>query len=586
MGRVFSAKIQAMPNGRASTAVDTSTANDPRHARGIVRVYAYYRFLLTIVILGMYLAGFAASILGTFSGELFLLTASGYLAITTISLIWLLSRRFNYSPYLPFLYLLLDVVALNLLAFASGGISSGLGLLQLVTVATGSLIYTGQLPIFLAAIASILIMGETALGVLIFGAKDADFFQSGLLGAVLFFTALLFRLLNRRLQASQTLAIREADQAAHLQRLNELIVNRMRTGIILIDTNSQVRLINNAATELLGASVSGNRVAIGHSLRAAPELFKQFQNWEKYPWLRCPPIAIPATNSEIQCNFARLDEAEEKHTIIFIEDTRSIAQNAQQLKLASLGRLAGSIAHEIRNPLGAISHASQMLEEHSSGNNDVAALTTIIERHSNRVNNIVDSILQLSRQEAPKFQKLRLDIWLEHFIHEYQAIHGGNCAIECEVHRADLQVLFDPTHLTQVVTNLVDNALRHGKQASGDAWVKLRAHQDNPSALPCLDFHDSGPGIDKAHLNQIFEPFFTTSHEGTGLGLYLAKERCEFNYSTLSYCLDTTDAGRLSPKIVSTGESRDDDGVSSTRKGFFRIMFAHPDHLLPPSPSP
>lgn len=565
--------------------MDTSTANDPRRARGIVRVYAYYRFLLAMVFVGMYLAGFAASILGTFSGELFLFTAGGYLAITTISLIWLISRRFNYSPYLPFLYLLLDIVALTLLAFASGGISSGLGLLQLVTIATGSLIYTGQLPIFLAAIASILIMGETALADLILGAKDADFFQSGLLGAVLFFTALLFRLLNRRLQASQSLAIREADQAAHLQRLNELIVNRMRTGIILVDTHSQVKLINNAATELLGGSISLNRVAIGQSLRAVPELFKQYQNWQKFPWLRCPPIAIPAINSEIQCNFARLDEAEEKHTIIFIEDTRSAAQNAQQLKLASLGRLAGSIAHEIRNPLGAISHASQMLGEHSAENNDITSLTTIIERHSDRVNNIVDSILQLSRQEAPKFQKLQLDIWLKDFIREYQATHGGDCAIECEEQRPGLQVLFDPTHLTQVLTNLVDNGLRHGRQASGGAWVKLRAHQDNPSALPCLDIHDSGPGIDKAHLNQIFEPFFTTSNEGTGLGLYLAKERCEFNYSTLSYCLDTTRSDRLSPKVVSAGEPRDGGTVSSTCKGFFRIMFAHPDQLLPASSS-
>ncbi len=568
-----------MPNGRANTVAPVSTPNEP--SRGIVRVYAYYRFLLSIVLLGMYLAGFADSILGTFSTELFFFTAAAYLGATTISVIWLISRKFDYSPYLPFLYLLLDIVTLNLLVFASGGINSGLGLLLLVTIATGSLIYTGQLPIFLAAIASILIMGDTVLAVLVFGAKDADFFQSGLLGAVLFFTALLFRLLNRRLQASQTRAIHEADQAAHLQRLNELIVNRMRTGIVLVDTSGQIKLINNAATELLGGPISRNRVSIGQSLRAVPELFKQYQRWQTFPWQRCPPIAIAAINGEIQCNFARLDEAEERHTIIFIEDTRSAAQNAQQLKLASLGRLAGSIAHEIRNPLGAISHAAQMLGEYKRDNDDVSPLTTIIERHSERVNNIVDSILQLSRQEAPRFQKLQLDIWLKHFIREYHNTQREGSIIECDKQESGLQVLFDPTHLTQVVTNLVDNALRHSEQACGQAWVKLQVHRDNEGRLPCLDVHDSGPGVDKAHLNQIFEPFFTTSYGGTGLGLYLAKERCEFNYSTLSYCQETISFDRQSSNVTINTVERANGDSSPTCKGFFRIMFAHPDQLLP-----
>lgn len=568
-----------MPNARANAVAPISTTNDP--ARGVVRVYTYYRFLLSIIILGMYLADFATSILGTFSSELFLVTAGAYLGLTTISLIWLVSRQFHYSTYLPFLYLLLDIVALNLLVFASGGINSGLGLLLLITIATGSLIYTAQLPIFLAAVASILIMGDTALAVLVFGATDADFFQSGLLGSVLFFTALLFRLLNRRLQTSQTIATREADQAAHLQRLNELIVNRMRTGIILVDNSAHIKLINTAASELLGEHVSRNLAPTGQSLRAVPELFEQYQHWQSFPWQRRPPITITATNTEIQCNFARLDEAEERHTIIFLEDTRSAAQNAQQLKLASLGRLAGSIAHEIRNPLGAISHAAQMLGEYKYGDDDVSPLTTIIERHSERVNNIVDSILQLSRQEAPKFEKLQLDIWLKHFTGEYRSVHGEDSVIECNKQPAGLQVLFDPTHLTQVVTNLVDNALRHSEQASGQAWVKLQVHRDNEGSLPCLDVHDCGPGVNKAHLNQIFEPFFTTSHEGTGLGLYLAKERCEFNYSTLSYCLETPISDRRSSKVPSDGDQSDNGETSSTCKGFFRIMFAHPDQLLP-----
>ncbi|MBV1932789.1 MAG: histidine kinase, partial [Porticoccaceae bacterium] len=337
--------------------------HSPAFSRGLIRIYAYYRFLLSVLLLGMYLSGFAAGILGSFSSNNFLIAALSFVALTLLGLAWLIKLNFQGEPYLLFLYLLIDIIALNLLMFTSGGLSSGIGLLLLVSIATGSLIFTGQLAILLAAIASLLILAETIISVVFLDAKNTAFFPAGLLGSVLFFTAFLFRSLNRRLHESQHLAIREADQATHLQKLNELIVSRMRTGIVLVDTSAEIKLINNAAVELLGGHKAGVPLARGISLSSINGIFKQYENWKAYPWQRCPPLSIPNINTEVQCNFARLDEAEERHTIIFIEDTRSTVQNAQQLKLASLGRLAGSIAHEVRNPLGAISHAAQMLAE-------------------------------------------------------------------------------------------------------------------------------------------------------------------------------------------------------------------------------
>lgn len=559
--------------------------SSPQLSRGLIRVYAYYRFLLSVLLLGMYLSGFTANILGSFSSNNFLITAVSFVALTLFGLVWLIRLNFRGESYLLFAYLLIDIVALNLLMFTSGGLSSGIGLLLLISVATGSLIFTGQLAILLAAIASILIMAGTILSVVFLNATNTAFFPTGLLGSVLFFTAFLFRSLNRRLQESQHLAIREADQAAHLQRLNELIVNRMRTGIVLVDTSAEIKLINNAAVELLGGHKAGAPLARGISLKSIDGIFKQYENWKAYPWQRCPPLSIPNINTQVQCNFARLDEAEERHTIIFIEDTRSTVQNAQQLKLASLGRLAGSIAHEVRNPLGAISHAAQMLAEQGETAAAIRPLTDIISRHSERVNMIVESILQLSRQEAPDFQKLQLSLWLKRFAEEYGNAQSKIGAIVINELDKNLQVLFDPVHLNQIITNLVENAHRYSEAETGTPWTKIDIHIDQPTGLPCLDIYDQGPGVQEKHQNQIFEPFFTTSNTGTGLGLYLARERCEFNYATLTYCFKESKSG---PQIKPPGNgksSREARKMPDTSKGFFRIIFAHPDQLLPANKS-
>ncbi len=525
---------------------------------GLVRVYAYYRFFLAALLLGLFFSGVASSIFGTFLPGLFITAAASYVGLTSLCLGLLVRTRFFCERYILFLNLLADIAILNLLMFSSGGLSSGIGFLLLAVVATGSLIFTGQMALFLAAFASILVIAQALIAVVLFQANSSSLFPSGLLGGLLFLIALLFRSLNRRLLDSQSMATREADQAAHLQRLNELIVNRMRTGIILVDTSAQIKLINSAAVEHLGGHKPGAPLAVGVFLRTIPELFKQYERWHAYPWLRCPPLSINNSNAEIQCNFARLEEHEGWHTMIFIEDTRSTAQNAQQLKLASLGRLAGSIAHEVRNPLGAISHAAQLMAEQAQLPPSMRQLTDIINRHSERVNLIVDSIMQLSRQQAPAFQKLHLNLWLRRFIEEYADANAEPGVIEISELYKPMQVLFDPVHLNQVMTNLIDNAHRYSTDETGERWAKIICLFDPGTLLPCLDVYDRGPGVDEKHLGQIFEPFFTTSRSGTGLGLYLARERCEFNFATLTY--------------------RPNNGQIA---GCFRITFAHPNQILP-----
>ncbi|MGK2915416.1 MAG: sensor histidine kinase [Porticoccaceae bacterium] len=524
----------------------------------LVKVYACYRFLLATVFLTLFLLRVAPDILGTTDPRLYLLVAAAYALATVLTLGYLIARQFQTAASALFAHLFLDMVALTLLMHSSGGFGSGIGFLILVTVATGSVMFTGQLAMLLAAMASICITLESVVSVMLNDTETRAIFPAGLLGILLFVTALIFQVLNRRLRDAEAIALREADQAAHLQQLNEMIVHRMLTGIIVVDVHNRIELINNAAIEHLGGHRPGASLASGQLLRIIPALWQQIEAWRIHPWLRSPSFNTKEGGSDIQANFAALDQGKEKRTIIFLEDIRAIAQHAQQMKLASLGKLTGSIAHEIRNPLGAISHAAQLLAELAVDHSELARLTEIIGKHALRVNQIVENVLQLSRQRAPAFQKIPLQLWLARFIQDYRDSCRQSPEIETTMADPSQQVMFDPSHLHQVITNLIDNSLRHGTMEGDNPWVAIETGTDERTGLPCLDVRDHGPGISEANLPHIFDPFFTTSHAGSGLGLYLARELCETNYATLDYLATPTSGG-----------------------GFFRVGFAHPQRLLP-----
>jgi two-component system, NtrC family, sensor histidine kinase PilS len=531
--------------------IETSTAPD-----GLLKVYAYYRTILAALLLIMYLSGIAFKILGSEDHQLFLTTSSAY---TSLCLLTLLYFRFNQSGpgiQLLFFMLLTDMVAITLMMHASGGLESGLGFLMLAIVAAGSIFVAGRLSLLLAAIASIFVMTETLTTILLLGRNQEAIFPAGILGILLFITALIFQMLTQRIRVAQAIASKRATESAQHQKLNESIVKRMHTGIIVVDSNDNIQLINSSAMQLLGGQQPGKPLGTNQTLRLIPPLFKQLERWRTYPWLRTPTFKATSSAQELQANFTSLHRGAAKQTLIFLEDTRTLAQHAQQLKLSSLGRLTGSIAHEIRNPLGAISHASQLLSEQPASESQTKLLD-IIYRHCNRVNQIVDNVLQLSGQKPPAFQKLWLLQWLKKFRLEYLDGHQSLTVMEIGSDGTDTQIFFDPVHLTRILTNLVDNGMRFSNQEVSQYWIKLVISKDSNSSLPFLDVYDKGPGIPKKDQQHIFEPFFTTSHEGSGLGLYLAKELCEVNYASLNYFGDTPE------------------------NSHFRVGFSHTERLLP-----
>ena len=530
----------------------------------LLRVYTYYRTLLGSLLLLMFQSNLAPSILGNDHPSLFLYTSLAYTALNLITLVFLWRTQFSPSVRQLFVLLCADTLAILLLLHASGGALSGLGYLLLVVVAAGGMVLPSQLALLLAALASIGVIGESLARFWLLGIDNRTLFSAGTLGALLFFTAFIFRYLTQKIRRSNEEAAAQARQAAHLQELARRIVERMRTGILVLNQDRHIELYNRAALDLLGIDSNPD----GPSARGLdernrqldlsdlPALANHLADWQKNR-NQSPVMPIEgSTTSEVKINFAPLESDPEAGTLVFVEDNRIITQQAQQLKLASLGRLTASIAHEVRNPLGAISHAGQLLQESAHLSEDDQNLLRIINNHSKRVNQIIENVLQISRRHNTKPQQVSLEAWLPQFIEDYKTQSMSGTDIELRLHDAQIRAKFDPSQLQQVLTNLCDNGLRYSHKATGQAKLRLEAGVGSQSEQPYIRVLDWGEGIAAEHRDQIFVPFFTTESTGSGLGLYICQELCEANQALINY--------QVSP-----------GGLSC-----FHIQLAHPERAL------
>jgi two-component system sensor histidine kinase PilS (NtrC family) len=302
-----------------------------------------------------------------------------------------------------------------------------------------------------------------------------------------------------------------------------------------VDTDDRIRLINATAARLL----QGGPVAAGALLgEVSPRLLYLLESWRRQESDRRDwnGEAVSADGGTvIRPHFVPLSESGPGPVLVFLEDTSVVAERVQQSKLASLGRLSASIAHEIRNPVGAMSHAGQLLRESPSLGAEDKHLTDIIEKNAVRVSQIIESILQLSRRETTRQERIELHEWLSHFVPEFVAtVQVDPAAFRLQPAAGALEVQFDPTHLHQVAWNLCDNALKHSS-AGGTEPVLLRTGRIASTGRPFLEVADRGAGIDPANAERIFEPFFTDRAGGTGLGLFISRELCQTNGALLAY---------------------------------------------------
>lgn len=342
--------------------------------------------------------------------------------------------------------------------------------------------------------------------------------------------ATLTSLLGRQLRASQALAERRGHQAANLAEVNELIIRRMRTGVLLVDAEGEIRLANEAATLHLGAAGQGRRLL---SI-AAPALEARLQHWRRTGEHDPTPLSLAPGLPEVLPRFTHL-LADDALVLIFLDDTELASRRAETLTLTTLGRFSASLAHEIRNPLAAISYATQLLEESPDIPQADRRLLDIIHQQTRRMNGIIENVLGLARRERAQPEPVELSSFARHFVADYQRSHPlENDRLETITPPQPVYCMVDRRQLQQVVTTLVHNALLYGRLPGEPAHVVLHVHID-PHGAPLLDVRDHGPGIPESIASQLFRPFFTTSAHGTGLGLYIARELCIANQADLRF---------------------------------------------------
>jgi two-component system sensor histidine kinase PilS (NtrC family) len=512
-----------------------------------LRYFNLYRLVLSGLFTALVLTNTLPPPFGQDNRGLFTVAVLGYLCAAVVMQVFM-EQRYLGRLSLIYAQVLLDIGAITTMMFASGGVASGLGILLIITVIGGSILTAGRHALAFAALSAIAIISEEAYAAFVYRTTAVSYTQAGLLGAVFFAAAILAYFSARRLRESEALAHQRAAAIANLERLNVSIVQRMRSGIVALDAQNRVRVMNASAARLLGTAPDAEGRTLNELL---PELARRFETWRREG--RNAAMPVHGSAGDVTVAFSALGADDRQGTLIFLEDDAMLRQRAQQLKLASLGKLVASIAHEIRNPLGAISHAAQLLGENEAQLVEDRRLTEIIRDHSQRVNAIVENVMNLARRDVTIAESFELRPWLEEFAIELRARYDLDAgAIALRVQPADLTVRMDGSQLQQVLWNLCENALRYSK---GSPLIELRAGIDPGSGRPFLDIIDHGGGIAPEFVERIFEPFATTEATGTGLGLYIANELCEANQATL----------RLE---------------SNSAKGcWFRINFAHPGRL-------
>jgi two-component system sensor histidine kinase PilS (NtrC family) len=383
-----------------------------------------------------------------------------------------------------------------------------------------------------AAVAAIALLLEQGYWELTYDTPTANFLQPALLAMGCFATGGVTSWLAQRVAANEALARARGRSLATQTRVNQLVIQDMHDGVLVLDRNARVVQYNPQAQNLLGAGQ-----LLGVEIQALlPGFDTPWLAWRSVGGEAFGPVDLELRGRNVGVRL--LDTGtEEDFSVVFIEDTTRTREQAQQMKLAALGRLTANIAHEIRNPLAAISHAAELLVEESRAE-DRARLIRIIGDNTQRLDRLVSDVLQLNRRDRISAVPIRVQPWLESFVDEFvanEAVPRSRFALEPG---RDAWIEFDKEHLHQVMWNLLRNAVRYARPEAAAVRLAIGDYGDRVE----LNVIDNGPGVPAVTRPQLFEPFFTTEAKGTGLGLYLARELCAANRALLEYVADTAGA--------------------------------------------
>lgn len=434
---------------------------------------------------------------------------------------------------------LTDLVALSLLMHAAGGLRSGIVVLLIAALAGAAVISTRRMAASFAAFAALLLLVEAGWMALREASGEAGpIMLAGLIGVACFATAMTVNWLAIRLHAQEEIARRRGDDLRRQLAVTSRVVAELQQGVLIVGADGAVRTMNPAARALLGVTHGSASLADGAADDGATgwaDLRSAYARWRgdaagSHAESELELVAPGGGTARTRLRFLGTDEPG-GDAVVILEDQRLIEERAQQLKLASMGRLSASIAHEVRNPLAAIRHANSLLAERLNDPAQVR-LARIVEDNTVRIDRIVGDVLSIARRERAADEAIDLAEFVKGFLPEFVAITGadpGRIAIRLE---SGQPIRFDSNHMRQVLLNLLANALRYASSSEGAVLIEWSRREGHRLELRVAD---DGPGLPTEMLRHAFEPFFTTESRGTGLGLYLARELCIANAATIRY---------------------------------------------------
>lgn len=494
-----------------------------------LRYYNLYRMVLASFF--VFIAGVFGntSLLGARDWNLFFSASELYALVVLLSFIPLRLRWPRFTWQLAG-QVACDIVGLSVLSYASGGIESNIGLLLLVSLAAAGMISHGRITLFFAALASLGALLEHTYGVLYSGASTTQYVQVGLLCIAYFSVAWVAHVLANYAADSQLLAQRRGRDLAALSEANRLVMRDVQDGVLVVDDQGLLIQMNQSAARLLRNAVERG-VALAE---VSPIVYGQYMLWRQSGLNSADVLQLNA-GVQARLRFLSIDSEAALGAVVFLEDMQRVRIEAQQIKLAALGRLTANIAHEVRNPLSAISYAGELLAEEDAS---VAQrrLLKIVMDNTQRINQIVQDVMQLNRRDRAHAERFNLGERLQAFAEEFILTEQLDAGVLAAAGELDVEVSFDRGHFRQILSNLCGNSLRYGSGQPGS----MRLSVSNQDGSVLLDISDDGSGVAAEHQGKLFEPFFTLSANGSGLGLYIAKELCEANNASLEYCAEMT----------------------------------------------
>jgi two-component system sensor histidine kinase PilS (NtrC family) len=377
--------------------------------------------------------------------------------------------------------------------------------------------------------------------------------QAGLGGLGAFAITLLSGELAQRLAREERTARGSLELARQQARLNRLVIEEMTDGVLVVDRRCRVRAANPAARGMLGARAADRPAPFAlHGeagwetlLQAIEKAFGAGRWPREHRELTLPHVDGGTHTVQVRARFTKRSGIGEEATapqevcVLFLEDMRSVQARVQQEKLAAMGRMSAGIAHEIRNPLAAIAQANAlMLEDDLAGAQQ--RLARIVEDNVERLKRIVDDVMAVAPGTTSGPQAIDATAEVARICREWLATSGlpsgtSDARVELDLPPVPMPVLFDPEHLRRVLTNLLDNACRHGTETPGAVVVCLRHPPAQAPGGALLTVASDGPPIAPDVERHLFEPFFSTRSRGTGLGLYICRELCERYRASIDY---------------------------------------------------